>query len=259
MLLDDYAEALSSMTGISRLIRPDRGFIGALRDEEDSVTTVSGGLCYNPVGMYQCLSMDHVFIAYCDQDFGFPCEPSMEMVDDRGVVIGCMVDEEAKAHYMDDPDIIWLSSNFVVFPDRIGSVNAAMYLYSQDLEVDGVEDGVVTRVFFPTMGSCELIRRVHGGEDDGTCIAVVGVDGLSGSVPVADVVDMSRAGCGHRESAPEDTLYRGDLVGEPLEVGQPALADEDLHAPVMVQVDVHGCRDHGPVLVLDVGEPVADG
>lgn len=208
MLDVDFMKVLRGMRGVSMMLRPDDHDIEMMRAEEESVGYVSGGMRYNPVGIHDCLSMDDVFVIYCDKTFEYPPDMSMKMIDDYGVVIGHNISRSEKETYMQDPNILWLSECFVMYGDRITSSNASIHLFAQRFNIPSVEEGVDVKLYFPTMGVCQLVRELFGGDDDGTCIAILGVDGLCRSMPVADMMDVASAGCCHGESASEDTFYR---------------------------------------------------
>ena len=117
----------------------------------------------------------------------------------------------------------------------------------------------------------QLIQAIKRGEEVIACVAPAfvgqyGPDATPAKLKTAmrtlgfaDVVEVAGAGRGHGEPAAQDALYRGYLVGEPLQVPELPLADQDLHALVVVQVHVDRGVDHALMVVLDVGELVAHG
>ena len=206
MFLDGFLHAMGQMKGITRVFVPDMGLLERIRSEEDTVTCAAGGFRYNPVGLVDCMGMGHTLIAYCNQDFDYTPMVRMELVDDFGVIIGHNVGSDEKDSLSDNQNVLWISDSFVMYSDRITCGDAEIRMHSRDYDVSSVCDGLSARMYFPSMTSCGIITDRYGGCDDGSCIAVVGIDGLEGSVPVSDVVEIACGGCSHRESSPEDAL-----------------------------------------------------
>ena len=259
MIPSEFADRLKRLGGTIRAEPIHRDVLERVMDIEASVVRGSCGICIENPGIATCASKRDAFVLFCDGTFARPSEISMEMVDDRGVVIGHDVPPALQSRYRAIEGLFWLSDNFVVFPDRVGTHDASMVMRATRLDMD-VPEGVDPWIFYPSPESAGYLGSLFGVDDGRISAAVVGVDGLEGgSVPVADVVEVAGAGRGHGEPAAQDALYRGYLVGEPLQVPELPLADQDLHALVVVEVHVDGGVDHALVVVLDVGELVAHG
>ena len=259
MIPSEFADRLTRLGGAIRAEPIHRDVLERVMDIEASVVRGSCGIRIENPGIATCASKGDAFVLFCDGTFARPSEVSMEMVDDRGVVVGHDVPPALLPRYKGIEGLFWLSDNFVVFPDRVGAHDARMVMRATRLTMD-VPAGVDPWIFYPSPESAGYLGSLFGVDDGRISAAVVGVDGLEGgSVPVADVVEVAGAGRGHGEPAAQDALYRGYLVGEPLQVPELPLADQDLHALVVVEVHVDGGVDHALVVVLDVGELVAHG
>ena len=258
MIPSEFADRLMRLGGAIRAEPIHRDVLERVMDIEASVVRGSCGIRIENPGIATCASKGDAFVLFCDGTFARPSEVSMEMVDDRGVVVGHDVPPALLPRYKGIEGLFWLSDNFVVFPDRVGANDARMVMRATRLTMD-VPAGVDPWIFYPSPESAGYLGSLFGIGDGRISAAVVGVDGLEGSVPVADVVEVAGAGRGHGEPAAQDALYRGYLVGEPLQVPELPLADQDLHALVVVQVHVDRGVDHALMVVLDVGELVAHG
>jgi hypothetical protein len=150
--------------------------------------------------------MGHAFIVYCNQDFDYSPMIRMELVDDAGTVIGHNVGSDDKDLYSDDQNILWISDSFIMYCDRIDCNDAEIRMHSRDYDVSCIDADLSASMYFPSMTSCGIIARRYGDCDEGSCIAVVGVDGLETSMPVSDMVQVPCGGCGHGESSSQDAL-----------------------------------------------------
>ena len=228
----EFVAAVEGMCGVVQVTRLSSAVVREAVSIEESIRVVSGGLRMDNAGVHACASREMVFAVVCDSDFLRPDTITMELVDDDGVVIGHDVPRSMRDALRDRQDLVWLSEDFVMFPDRIGMRDARLVMHASRLDVGLGQD---PWVFYPSISSAEMLNRRLGIDAEGLSTMLMGIDGLSpASVPVADVVKVPSGRGGHGEPSPEYALYRGDLVGEPLEVAELPLADEDLHALVMV-------------------------
>lgn len=263
MLVDEFLALLRGMDGVITAEIMPSDLIQEVAEKESSVDTITGGMTLENIGLFQCLHHEHVFVLISKGFLQRSEEITMRMIDTEGVVIGHDVPDSMREELSARKDLIWMSDGFVLFPELITNRDAKMVMGCSTLRLDGVPGDVTARMFYPSIASAELINRRYGVEGPYISAAVIGVDGLGpsvdGSVSVSDVVEVPGGGGGHGESAPEDALYRGHLVGEGLHLAELPLADEDLHALLVVEVDVHRGLDHVRVGVLYVGELVPDG
>ena len=258
-----YGEFLTTVRGLAGVIRAeplDCATMESIVASEGEIRTVSGGMRIENIGVGTCASCRDLFVLFCDGGFARPSTVTMEMVDDRGVTVGHDVPSGMRESLKGRKDLIWLTDDFVMYPEKMEPYDVRMVMRASRLECP-LPPGVDPWVFYPSPTTADAVNEAFGMSVRRMSTVIVGVDGLEGkapSVPVADVVEVPGAGGGHGEPASEHAFYRRDLVGEALEVSEPALADQDLHAPVVVEVDVDGRVHEGLVVVLHVGELVAD-
>ena len=102
----DVMEYILSKEGVLRVEPLDRRTVGRLVEAEESITRVSGGMRLENRGMMDCAGMERNFVMFCDASFPRPDEVTMEMVDDRGVVIGHDVPPCMRQDFATRDDII---------------------------------------------------------------------------------------------------------------------------------------------------------
>lgn len=193
MRREEFMEALRSRRGIDDVLVPDGTLLKRLFDEESGTSAVGGAMRYDPVGMRDCLSMDTVLIMRCGDGFDYPSFLRMEMVDDSGTVIGHNIGPDEAESYKGRDDIIWISDNFIMYAERVTHHDASMRIYSQDYQVDDICDGMVARIYYPTMSSCAIVDSVYGEPPKGTCTAILGVSGI-GKKGLEDVSGITLCG-----------------------------------------------------------------
>ena len=259
--IKEFVDLLKGMDGVLDVALLSRDTVQEIVQIEDSITEVSCGLRMENSGVGTCASREHVFAISCDGRFPRPREITMELIDEDGVVIGhdvplCMMD-----HFKARDDVIWIADSFIMYPGKVTANDARMVLHASRCDDAAIPEGLEPWIFYPSTSSAMRLNGILGFEGEGLSTIILGVDRLceGPSVPVTDVVQVPCGGSGHGEPSPQDAFYRCDLVGEMLEVSELPFADEDLHALVVVEMHMHRSVDERLILVLKVGELVADG
>lgn len=246
----EFMRFVKGLDGVQRIERLGRGIVESVLDIESSIKKVTCGLRMENSGINTCTSMKDVFVMFCDSRFPRPEKITMEMIDDRGVVVGHDIPPVMMPSYANRKDVIWLTDSFVLYPEKMAPYDVRMVMRASRLEW---LQGIGTWSYYPSPGVAEFINKEYGNTDNKLSTILLGVDGLEhDSMPVADVMEVSGAGCGHGEPSSQNALYRCDLVGELLQLAQPALAYQDLHALVRIQVDVDGSIHQRLVCMLQV-------
>ena len=258
---ETFLSEVRSRPGVLRAEPLSPEMITEIVNEEDSVKVFSGSMDMEPVGLGKCICKDFAAAIFCDSRFPRPDRITIEIVDEDGKLLGHDVPDGLAGYIRKRKgDAIWLSENFVMYPDAITPLRPRMVMNASPFPGKKGFGGLDPWVFYPSVTTADLINRLFGvKESTGVSTIVLGVDGVRASMPVPDVVEVPCGRGGHGEPSPEDAFYRRHLVGEGLERLQLPLADEDLHALVAVQMDVDGRVDGGHVAVLDVGQLVPDG
>lgn len=182
--------ALRAMEGVTGAELLDDGASRRVISMEREVCRGACGLRIENRGMEEVSVMGTMYVLFCDARFSRPDGITMEMVSDNGEIVGHDVPESMRARLEARDDLIWMSEGFVMFPGRIGCRDARMVMLSSRLRVPGLPDGLEARLFYPSTSTAEYIGGLYGVSDRRLAKVVVGVG--RGSVPVADVVQVSR-------------------------------------------------------------------
>lgn len=171
----DVMEYILSKGGVLRVEPLDRRTVGRLVEAEESITRVSGGMRLENRGMTDCAGMERNFVMFCDASFPRPDEVTMEMVDDRGVVIGHDVPPCMRQDFAARDDIIWMADGFVMYPRRVGEHDVRMVMLSSRFDVP---EPLVSRIFYPSLTTARMLNGMFGVECEGLASVVIGVNGL---------------------------------------------------------------------------------
>lgn len=171
----DVMEYILSKEGVLRVEPLDRRTVGRLVEAEESITRVSGGMRLENRGMTDCAGMERNFVMFCDASFPRPDEVTMEMVDDRGVVIGHDVPPCMRQDFAARDDIIWMADGFVMYPRRVGEHDVRMVMLSSRFDVP---EPLVSRIFYPSLTTAHMLNGMFGVECERLASVVIGVNGL---------------------------------------------------------------------------------
>jgi hypothetical protein len=175
--IDEVVDFISRMAG-SRHVFPLRAEAKEnLIKIEESVKATFGINCSNQ-GVMDCLARENIIVIIKDSRFRPPPEPTVLLMADDGMIIGKEIFPEQRAQYLDREDVIFLSDEFILFPE---------------LKAKGKERFVMPPVSFPEVEkmsgtknvvSCSpsppgdmFVRSLHGLPDDPKLASVlVGYD-----------------------------------------------------------------------------------
>ena len=174
----DFIDAAGSMPGVIRVEPLDGDMVDRVLETEMSISVVSGGMRLDNRGALECASMGGRFAMFCDATFPRPDAVTMEMVDDRGELVGHDVPPGLRRAYEGRDDVCWLAEGFVLYPRRIGPHDVTMVMRSAGMRVPGVPENVEVRVFYPSPSSASLLGAPYGLDDGRVSAALVGVGGL---------------------------------------------------------------------------------
>ena len=168
----DVMEYILSKEGVLRVEPLDRRTVGRLVEAEESITRVSGGMRLENRGMTDCAGMERNFVMFCDASFPRPDEVTMEMVDDRGVVIGHDVPPCMRQDFAARDDVIWMADGFVMYPSRVGTSDVRLVMLSSSFDVP---EPFEARVFYPSMTSAQTLCGRFGVAGDHIAAVVLGI------------------------------------------------------------------------------------
>ncbi len=126
-------------------------------------------------GVKECLSREHVVCIIKKASFRPPPEPTVMLLSDDGVVLG----EEVLPYYKKEflanvkEDIIWLSEEFVMYPERKGNRSESFIMPPvsfPEVEEFGMLDVVSCS---PSAPADMMLRKMHGYEDDAKLASIL--------------------------------------------------------------------------------------
>ena len=177
--MGEFIGILRGMEGVIDVAVMDRDEVGRIVAEEMSITEVSCGIRMECPGMNVCASKGTVFALSCDVSFPRPTDVTMELVDDRGVVIGHDVPPGRKEEFGKmGKEVIWVSDSFVLYPEKVGPYDVRMVLGASRMDC-GIPYGPEPWIYYPSMTSAVMMNGFYGFKGDRTSTVVLGVDGLS--------------------------------------------------------------------------------
>lgn len=139
-----------------------------LREIEKQIRATLGIEVKN-TGIEECLKREHIVCIIKDKRFRPPPEPTIYLVSDDGTILGQEVLEKDRSKFESSNNIIFLSDDFVVFPDRRPKPGCREYFLMPPVRfpeveaIEGVENVVSCS---PSPLGDLLIRKAHGVTDD---------------------------------------------------------------------------------------------
>ncbi len=114
---------------VLRDLRSTKGVVNAeLMDDDISCeveyfernTKTQVGLEFRNDGYLEAMRRQVRICIFCTEDFEFPEAPSMYYMSDDGIVMGHEVMQCEMEAYLAREDLVWISDNFIMYPDRTG-------------------------------------------------------------------------------------------------------------------------------------------
>ncbi len=113
---DGALDIIGSMAGVEKAFFLDREILDKLRNEEKNVKAILDITVRND-GFDAALEREHVICIIKNIRFRPPPEPTVILEGDDGSIMGIEVFPHTRGEYDEREDVIWLSEDFVVFPD----------------------------------------------------------------------------------------------------------------------------------------------
>lgn len=163
---DTVADVLREHNGVLKVVIPDRDFLSVL-EEDDLCVDTSFGMPIDNKAMDACLSCDFVLCVYADTSFEQPSDKIMMMQDTSGNIVGHDIAQSQMDEYQGREDLIWLSEDFVVYPNVEMSEDIILVMLPQIYNGFSEEDGVAEAViFYPATTTDSMIKEKYGEFDD---------------------------------------------------------------------------------------------
>ncbi len=113
---DRALEIIGSMSGVEKAFFLDRDILEKLREEERNVKAILDITVRND-GFDAVLEREEIICIIKNTRFRPPPEPTVILEGDDGCLMGIEVFPHSRGEYDEREDVIWLSEDFVVFPD----------------------------------------------------------------------------------------------------------------------------------------------
>jgi hypothetical protein len=129
--------------------------------EERSVTECAFGMPFVNRALDEVLKRNVAVCLFASGNLENIEEHIMIMEDKHGNIVGhdvpkCMVDD-----YKDNPDIVWLSEDFAIYPDRMDLWEAAMVLLPNKVSSIGKNEGVEDAIMLYPATTTDMLLKEH--------------------------------------------------------------------------------------------------
>ncbi len=178
MKLDEFLDRLRSEKGVVRAeVMPD-DLCGWIVEEESTVTGAMGSMPVNNIGLRECMARDVRICVFEDLDFWHPDSRSMRMVDSTGQVVGHDLAQSEVPEFMERPDVILVSDDFVMYPEVEAVGDTTMEMLSVTYLGDGgwIPEDMEPVIWYPSTTSDAMIRKYFGHPLDETATGMLALN-----------------------------------------------------------------------------------
>jgi len=164
--LDEVIEVLRNLQGVIATFALEAGTRKQLKDIESGVRATLDIEVKND-GLKECLRREHVVGIIKDKSFRPPPSPTVLLMGDNGSVLGEEVLPGQRCNFEGNPDLIFLSDDFVIYTNRKPTRHEFFHMppirFPEIERIPGIENVVSCS---PTALGDVLVRTSHGLEDD---------------------------------------------------------------------------------------------
>ena len=158
-IVEKALEYLKTVDGVLDAFVMDDDISNKIWDIERSVTTTIDS-DYKNVGYDMAMERGHRICLFYDDTYIFGIRSKLKLMSSDGTVMGFTLHPDEIEQYKGKDDIIWVSEDFIVFPDIVGSGDEVFVLYPSEIhemedDVPGVKNAIGTS---PTMSSDTLLK-----------------------------------------------------------------------------------------------------
>lgn len=176
MSAERIIETLGKHRGVRKAVLLDQDAVDIIKDEECHVVS-SFGTPFENEALTECFSKDIALCIYCDYSFERPDDSILFLKDGEGRIMGQDVAASKKSEFEGKSNIVWLSDDFIMYPEADMGPGMRMVMVSQVYRGFSNEDGVSEAVvFFPaTSTDCILKSRYGDCHDPQIATAIMGI------------------------------------------------------------------------------------
>jgi hypothetical protein len=162
MTISKILEKLKSADGIVEAFVLEGDVLKTVLEEEGAVDT-SIGMPMENRALEECIKKNTKVCVFCRYSFEQPTEHVMIMEDGNGNIVGHDIPIGSKDDPVSDPDAVWLSEDFVMFPGLMTADEVKVVMLPQKIstvnETDGAKDPMI---LYPAPTTDEILRKHFG-------------------------------------------------------------------------------------------------
>lgn len=168
-------DRLRSEKGIVRAeIVPDE-LMQRILAEESTVTAALGSMPVINTGLDVCMDRDVRICVFEDETAWHPRETSMRLVDSEMNVLGHDIPLDEALDYASRDDVVMVSDDFVMYPDRIAVGGMSMEMLATPYlgSTGWMPEAQSPVIWYPSTSSSEIVMRFYGHPSDGTATGIL--------------------------------------------------------------------------------------
>ena len=162
-IVQNVISYLLTVDGVLDAYEMDDDVSGAIHDVERSVRTRIDS-DYKNVGYDIAMERKHRICVFYDDTYIFGKRSILKLMAADGTIMGTNLSPDEIPEYKKRDDVLWVSEDFVVFPDVVGKGEEAFVLYP--FEIREIEENVPGTSLAigtsPTMSSDEVLKHRYG-------------------------------------------------------------------------------------------------
>jgi hypothetical protein len=162
MSLETIIKKIRATEGVVDVFVLEGDVLDKVLDEEGNVDT-SIGMPLENRALEECIKKNTKVCVFCGYSFEQPTEHVMIMEDGNGNIVGHDIPIGSKDDPVSDPDAVWLSEDFVMFPGLMTADEVKVVMLPQKIstvnETDGAKDPMI---LYPAPTTDEILRKHFG-------------------------------------------------------------------------------------------------
>jgi len=156
----EVIEKLSSDTSVKAVFPLEGELYDIVMAEEGSVTSATGMPLINRA-LKEVVKRSKAICIFCSSKFEPPMDHVMIMEDTDGNVVGHDIPVNMAHKYKNDENAIFISDDFVLYPDRTDMKDIAMVMLPQKVTSVGEAEGVKDAVLLYPATTTDVLLRKH--------------------------------------------------------------------------------------------------
>ena len=162
-VLEDVVEFVRGTTGVIDIMVMDDDTSMSVMDIEHSVKTRTDH-DYQNVGYDIAMKKTYRICVFFSQGYLFEKRSVLKLMTSDGTIMGTNLRPEEIPEYRKRTDVIWISDDFVVFPNIVGKGEESFVLYPAEVpEISESAPGCIGPIIVsPTTSSDALLKKVSG-------------------------------------------------------------------------------------------------